>query len=117
MIGSFVTSLRPDRAFSATPVNTPKELFKGQYVNHPSPLVRRSILKCWEAYRSLYCYRTDTGACSAQQRFPLGSRRGHKRRRRRQKFAATVTPHHPIFVLLFTDTRDIDFFLPRNWLC
>lgn len=30
MIGSFVTSLRPDRAFSATPVNTPKELFKGQ---------------------------------------------------------------------------------------
>ncbi|KAI0001680.1 hypothetical protein BJV77DRAFT_969154 [Russula vinacea] len=30
MIGSFVTSLRPDRAFSSTPVNTPKELFKGQ---------------------------------------------------------------------------------------
>ncbi|KAH9968618.1 hypothetical protein BC827DRAFT_267140 [Russula dissimulans] len=30
MIGSFVTSLRPDRAFSATPVNTPKELFKHQ---------------------------------------------------------------------------------------
>jgi hypothetical protein len=38
MIGSFVTSLRPDRAFSATPVNTPKELFKGQYVDHPITL-------------------------------------------------------------------------------
>jgi hypothetical protein len=34
MIGSFVTSLRPDRAFSSTPVNTPKELFKGQYVDN-----------------------------------------------------------------------------------
>jgi hypothetical protein len=32
MIGSFVSSLRPDRAFSSTPVNTPKELFKNQYV-------------------------------------------------------------------------------------
>ena len=32
MIGSFVSSLRPDRAFSSTPVNTPKELFKDQYV-------------------------------------------------------------------------------------
>lgn len=30
MIGSFVSSLRPDRAFSSTPVNTPKELFKDQ---------------------------------------------------------------------------------------
>ncbi|KAI9512521.1 hypothetical protein F5148DRAFT_973492 [Russula earlei] len=30
MIGSFVTSLRPDRAFSSTPVNTPRELFKHQ---------------------------------------------------------------------------------------
>ncbi|KAH9997714.1 hypothetical protein BJV74DRAFT_826047 [Russula compacta] len=30
MIGSFVTSLRPDRAFSSTPVNTPKELFRNQ---------------------------------------------------------------------------------------
>ena|SRR6266702_4984453 len=32
MIGSFMSSLRPDRAFSSTPVNTPKELFKDQYV-------------------------------------------------------------------------------------
>ncbi|KAI0275011.1 hypothetical protein BC834DRAFT_850678 [Gloeopeniophorella convolvens] len=30
MIGSFMTSLRPDRAFSSTPVDTPKELFKNQ---------------------------------------------------------------------------------------
>ncbi|KAH9081708.1 hypothetical protein EDB83DRAFT_2334344 [Lactarius deliciosus] len=30
MIGSFMSSLRPDRAFSSTPVNTPKELFKNQ---------------------------------------------------------------------------------------
>ncbi|KAH9004073.1 hypothetical protein EDB86DRAFT_2886537 [Lactarius hatsudake] len=30
MIGSFMSSLRPDRAFSSTPVNTPKELFKDQ---------------------------------------------------------------------------------------
>ncbi|KAI0308151.1 hypothetical protein B0F90DRAFT_1807431 [Multifurca ochricompacta] len=30
MIGSFVSSLRPDRAFSSTPVDTPKELFKSQ---------------------------------------------------------------------------------------
>ncbi|KAI0257195.1 hypothetical protein BJV78DRAFT_1160862 [Lactifluus subvellereus] len=30
MIGSFVSSLRPDRAFSSTPVDTPKELFKNQ---------------------------------------------------------------------------------------
>jgi hypothetical protein len=35
VIGSFVTSLRPDRAFSSTPVNTPKELFKNQYVERP----------------------------------------------------------------------------------
>jgi hypothetical protein len=32
MIGSFVSSLRPDRALSSTPVDTPKELFKNQYV-------------------------------------------------------------------------------------
>ena len=30
-----MTSLRPDRAFSSTPVNTPKELFKNQFVDHP----------------------------------------------------------------------------------
>ncbi|KAF8274147.1 hypothetical protein EI94DRAFT_1714828 [Lactarius quietus] len=30
MVGSFMSSLRPDRAFSSTPVNTPKELFKDQ---------------------------------------------------------------------------------------
>ncbi|KAH9982834.1 hypothetical protein BGW80DRAFT_47909 [Lactifluus volemus] len=30
MIGSFVSSLRPDRALSSTPVDTPKELFKNQ---------------------------------------------------------------------------------------
>ena len=65
MIGSFVISLRPDRAFSATPVNTPKELFKGQYVDHLITLVRRSILKSWEAYRSLYSYCTNTGTCPA----------------------------------------------------
>ena len=34
VIGSFMTSLRPDRAFSSTPVNTPKELFKNQFVDH-----------------------------------------------------------------------------------
>lgn len=30
MIASLMSSLRPDRAFSSTPVNTPKELFKNQ---------------------------------------------------------------------------------------
>ena len=40
VIGTFMTSLRPDRAFSATPVNTPKELFKNQYVDRPLGLSR-----------------------------------------------------------------------------
>jgi len=37
-----MTSLRPDRAFSATPVDTPKELFKHQFVDHPLGSVVRS---------------------------------------------------------------------------
>jgi hypothetical protein len=35
-MGSLFASLRPDRALSTTPVETPKELFKDQYVHLPS---------------------------------------------------------------------------------
>jgi hypothetical protein len=50
VIGTFVTLLRPDRAFSDTPVNMLKELFKNQYVDRPLGLSRGP-----ELLRSLHC--------------------------------------------------------------
>lgn len=60
-----MTSLRPDRAFSATPVNTPKELFKTQFVDHPTWVYRPILICCRETYRGMYYPRANTGVCPA----------------------------------------------------